>query len=325
MIAIIAIALAAGAASALMFASIVSGAMISLVLRSLALLPLMVAAIGWGPLTAAIGGIAATSVFLLLFGFPVALAFAASTALPAWWLGHLAMLGRPLANPAPAGNGASAPVVAMEWYPTGRLLLWIAGIGALLALLSLLRIDTDPEAVTAAMKKEFAGAIRVFAQRGYAMDDSLVDTMSAIAPVVVPSLPMIVLTVNLWLAGKIAVTSGRLHRPWPDLRSTALPPMTLVVLCVALAFCFTGGLVAFSAKIVTGALVMAYGLTGLAVLHTVTLASSNRATWLVLTYAATIMLMMWPLLVMALLGIADTLFGLRERFMRTRPPPLPAA
>ncbi|TKW75046.1 MAG: hypothetical protein DI543_23315, partial [Bradyrhizobium icense] len=77
MIAIIAIALAAGAASALMFASIVSGAMISLVLRSLALLPLMVAAIGWGPLTAAIGGIAATSVFLLLFGFPVALAFAA--------------------------------------------------------------------------------------------------------------------------------------------------------------------------------------------------------------------------------------------------------
>jgi hypothetical protein len=42
------IALIAGAASALMFASIVSGALISLVLFYLAPLPLMVAAIGWG-------------------------------------------------------------------------------------------------------------------------------------------------------------------------------------------------------------------------------------------------------------------------------------
>ena len=49
---------------------------------------------------------------------------------------------------------------------------------------------------------------------------------------------MMTLTLNLWLAGKITATSGRLHRPWPDLRSTALPPMTLVALCVALAFCF---------------------------------------------------------------------------------------
>ena len=50
------IALIAGAASALMFASIISGALISLVLFYLAPLPLMVAAIGWGPLCASLGG-----------------------------------------------------------------------------------------------------------------------------------------------------------------------------------------------------------------------------------------------------------------------------
>ena len=50
------------------------------------------------------------------------------------------------------------------------------------------------------------------------------------------------LALNLWLAAKIAATSGRLQRPWPDLKSTELPPMTLVALCVALAFCFLGGL-----------------------------------------------------------------------------------
>ena len=48
MTAVLLIALAAGSASALMFASIVSGALIALLLFYLAPLPLMVAALGWG-------------------------------------------------------------------------------------------------------------------------------------------------------------------------------------------------------------------------------------------------------------------------------------
>ena len=102
MIAIILIALAAGSASALMFASIISGALISLVLFYLAPLPLMVAALGWGPLAATIGGIAAASGLGAIFGLPYCVAFALTVALPAWWLGHLALLGRPVANAAPA-------------------------------------------------------------------------------------------------------------------------------------------------------------------------------------------------------------------------------
>ena len=39
--------------------------------------------------------------------------------------------------------------------------------------------------------------------------------------------------------------------------------MTLVALCVALAFCFTGGLLALVAQIAAGALLMAYALTAL--------------------------------------------------------------
>src|SRR4029450_7938436 len=117
MIAIVAIAIAAGTASALMFASIVSGALISLVLFYLAPLPLMVAAIGWGPLCASLGGIAAAIGLGALFGLPYCIAYAITVALPAWWLGHLAMLGRPTANAA-AGNGASPVPPAMESYPT---------------------------------------------------------------------------------------------------------------------------------------------------------------------------------------------------------------
>src|SRR5436853_5018951 len=110
------IALAAGSASALMFASIISGALISLVLFYMAPLPLMVAALGWGPLSATIGGIAAASGFGIFFGMRYCIAFAIAVALPAWWLGHLALLGRPVTNTA-AGNGSAPAAPQLEWYP----------------------------------------------------------------------------------------------------------------------------------------------------------------------------------------------------------------
>src|SRR3954462_11429590 len=96
MITTILIALAAGAASALMFASIISGALISLLLFYLAPLPLMVTALGWGPLDATIGGIPAAVGLGAMFGLPYCIAFVLTVALPAWWLGHLALLGRPV-------------------------------------------------------------------------------------------------------------------------------------------------------------------------------------------------------------------------------------
>src|ERR1700676_5254715 len=89
MIATVLIALAAGCASALMFASIISGALISLLLFYLAPLPLMVASLGWGPLCATIGGITAATVLGLTFGLPFCVAFAVAIALPARWVRHL--------------------------------------------------------------------------------------------------------------------------------------------------------------------------------------------------------------------------------------------
>src|SRR6202048_4871049 len=107
MIVIVFIAIAAGCASALMFASIISGALISLLLFYLAPLPLMVAALGWGPISATIGGLTAATDLGAIFGLPYCIAFAVAIALPAWWLGHLALLGRAVTNGASSGNGAS--------------------------------------------------------------------------------------------------------------------------------------------------------------------------------------------------------------------------
>jgi hypothetical protein len=324
MIAILLIALAAGCASALMFASIVSGALISLLLLYLAPLPLMVAALGWGPLAATIGGIAAASGLGAIFGLPYCIAFCIMVALPAWWLGHLALLGRPLATNAASGNGAAPAVPDIEWYPVGRILLWLAGFSALTTMGELLIIGTDAATIVGVMH---GFLLRVFDLREDALTveaTQWIDAVVAIAPAAAAIFTMAILTFNLWLSAKITATSGRLHRPWPDLKSAAMPPMTLAALCVAIALCFTGGLLAILAHIVTAALLMAYALIGFAVLHTLTLQLKSRALWLGCIYAIMVMFS-WPVLAMMMLGLADAVFGLRQRYLQGRPPPLPAS
>ena len=324
MIMVVLIAIAAGCASALMFASIVSGALISLLLFYLAPLPLMVAGLGWGPLSATIGGIAAAIGLGAIFGLPYCIAFVITAALPAWWLGHLALLGRPIAHGVPSGNGATAPAPALEWYPIGRILLWIAGFAALTTMAALLTLGSDADTITGALKR---GLLRILGPRNATSrgdTEQWVDALAMIAPAAAAIVAMMTLTLNLWLAARITATSGRLHRPWPDLKSAELPPMTLVALSVAIAFCFTGGLLAILAQIVSAALMMAYALTGFAVLHTLTLALKSRALWLSATYAI-VVVFGWPVLAMVALGIADAIFGFRRRYLQGRPPPLPAS
>ena len=324
MIVIVLIAIVAGSASALMFASIISGALISLLLFYLAPLPLMVAALGWGPLSATIGGIVAATGLGAIFGLPYGIAFAVTVALPAWWLGHLALLGRPIDNGVSPGNGATSVASDLEWYPVGRILLWIAGFAALSTMAALLTLGTDAASITGALKR---GLLRILGPREAAStgeSEQWIDALVTIAPAAAAIVAMMTLTLNLWLAAKITATSGRLQRPWPDLKAAALPPMTLAALCVAIAFGFAGGLLAILAQILTAALMIAYALTGFAVLHTLTLALKSRALWLSVAYAI-VVVFGWPVLAMVVLGLADAIFGLRQRYLQRRPPPLPAS
>jgi hypothetical protein len=306
-----------------MFASIISGALISLLLFYLAPLPLMVAAMGWGPFSASIGGIAAAIGLGAIFGLPYCIAFVIMVALPAWWLGHLALLGRPIL-PVPPDNGAAPAATDLEWYPVGRILLWISASVTLTTMAALLTLGTDAATISDTLRR---GLTHIFnppnREPAPAEIQQWIGALATLAPIAAATVAMPTLTLNLWLAAKITATSGKLHRPWPDLRTAALPPMTLAVLCVAVALCFTGGLLAIFAKIITSALMMAYAFTGFAVLHTLTLALKSRAFWLGSAYTV-VVLFGWPVLVVVTLGLADAVFGLRARYQRSRPPPLPA-
>ena len=314
MIATISIALAAGFAAALMFASITSGAAISLLLINLAPLPLMVVGLVWGPLSAAVGGIAATVVIAALFGLPYCIAFALVNVLPAWWLAHLVLLARQR-----GGVAAASPNEELEWYPVGRILIWILIFATIITAATLMMMGTDAAAIQSTIRK---GWVELLETTGLALNDSTLDTLVVMAPMGAEMAAIAMLTLNLWLAAKIAATSGRLHRPWPDLKSIALPAVTIAALFAAVVCCFAGGLLAILAQVLTAGLSIVYAMTGFAVLHTLTLAMKSRALWLGCAYAV-VAGFAWALLAVALLGVADAVFGLRQRYLRSRPPPLP--
>ena len=314
MIATISIALAAGFAAALMFASITSGAAISLLLINLAPLPLMVVGLVWGPLSAAVGGIAATVVIAALFGLPYCIAFALVNVLPTWWLAHLVLLARQR-----GGVAAAGPNEELEWYPVGRILIWILVFATIITAATLMMMGTDAAAIQSTIRK---GWVELLETTGLALNDSTLDTLVVMAPMGAEMAAIAMLTLNLWLAAKIAATSGRLHRPWPDLKSIALPAVTIAALFAAVVCCFAGGLLAILAQVLTAGLSIVYAMTGFAVLHTLTLAMKSRALWLGCVYAV-VAGFAWALLAVALLGVADAVFGLRQRYLRSRPPPLP--
>lgn len=322
MIGTILVALIAGCASALMFASTSSGALISGVLICLSPMPLMVAALGWGPFCVVPGGLLAVLGLGAVFGLPVSIDYGLSVALPAWWLGHLVLLGRPLiATTDTEATAADGP--ELEWYPIGRILLWITALAALLTMASLLSLGSDATAISETLRRSFAHVLRIVTQSAVGEDDPIVDVLVAVMPIVLAISSVATLTLNLWLAAKVTATSGRLRRPWPDLKTVTLPRMTFAALCLAIAFCFAGGLARIFAEIATTALLMAYALTGFAVLHTLTLTLESRAFWLGSTYAI-VLIFGLPVIALVFLGVGDSVFGFRERFLKGRPPPLPS-
>jgi hypothetical protein len=205
----------------------------------------------------------------------------------------------------------------VEWYPVGRMLLWTAGFAAFTTMGALLTLGTDGDTIVSALRRALT---RILGSRGGASDsEQVINALVTIAPAAAAIVAIMTLTLNLWLAGRIIVTSGRLNRPWPELKSAALPPMTMVALCLAIALSFMGGIVGIFSQIVTSALMMAYALTGFAALHTLTMGMKSRVMVLGLTYAM-VLVLGWPILTMVGLGLADAFFGFRQRFLARKPP-----
>jgi hypothetical protein len=308
MMQILLVAIGAGAAAALLFASVATGSIFATILFYLSSLPILIAAMGWSHLAGLLGALLAATGLGFALGFYYFLAFLFGVGLPAWWLGYLALLGRSV-----AANGSAG---AMEWYPVGRLVFWAAIIGSLVIVVAVLNFGADKETFQTEMRNAFERALRAQGQTqipGRTDTGRIIEILVAALPPAAAVLLTILNTLNLWLAARIVKVSGLLRRPWPDLSTLALPGFTPGVLAAAIAGSFLPDLPGLLAGVLAASLFMAYAIMGFAVLHAVTRGMSGRVFALVGAYF-TVVVFGWPILAMSLLGLAETAFNIRARF-----------
>jgi hypothetical protein len=300
------IGLGAGTASALLFVSTARGTAWALALANLAQLPIMIAAIGWTHHAAIVAVLLASAGLALVFGGTVGITFLVVIGLPAWCIGYLALLARPVPGADPASIETS-----IEWYPVGRIVVWTAIIAAAVALASMLRHGFDIAAMQAGLRRELERVLRFLAglpadaplqSPGVRDLDRLLDVLVLIAPPMKAIGLTLTSLLNLWLAALIAHISGRLKRPWPAIAQMTFPPFAPTLLAIAVAG--------------------TYALLGFAVMHAITTGIGGRRFMLTGLYL-TVGLFGWPIVLMALVGLIETVLGLRARHAARRPPPLP--
>jgi hypothetical protein len=317
----------AGAAAALLFASMASRSVLAFFLLYLSPLPIMIAALGWTHWAGLVAAFTAAAALGSLFGIVFFATFLLGLAMPAWWLAYLALLARPSHGPS-----------GVEWYPIGRIVLWAALLGAAIAsAIALLLIATDQEALRTALRKaldEFMrGQILASAAGGTLSEDQrdrLLDMFLTLLPPAAAMSFLVLNSINLWLAGRVVLVSGRLPRPWPVVSTMSLPLAAPALLAVSAVGTFAPNLIGAADLIGTifgslaAPLLMAHLMVGFAVIHAVTAGINARVVILAGMYATFLILSpRTNLAVFALagLGLAETLFGIRGRVAARRVPP----
>jgi hypothetical protein len=307
------VGIGAGITSALLFATLATGQAFAVGLFYLTPLPILLAGMAWNHIAGAMAALTAAILLGAVLGFWFVLAFLAGIGLPAYILAYLALLARPAENGSEDG---------LDWYPTGRLVLAGALIAATATALTVPAFGIDAESYRTALKEAFERVLR--AQTDTAADQTLtlpgvadvprfLDFLTYVMPPAAAVLSMVTMLANLWLAGRVARLSGRLTRPWPDLGEIRFPAQAPLMLAAAVAGTFLPGIIAIVSGFFAATLLLAYAILGFSIIHGATRGFPSRI--LVLTAMwLSVFLIGWPIVLVAMIGLADSFFDFRARF-----------
>ncbi len=302
------IGVVAGLASALLIGVVVQATPLALALYLLAPLPILIVAMGWSHRTGLVAAASGTLALAIVSSPLRGLAFLVSTALPAWWLGYLALLGRPKASG------------GMEWYPTGRLLAWVA-VTAAIALIVVVMLSSGDHAAYQERVRRLARAMlqlqmQETPSRGAGLEEDdlarIAERVAGLAPAIMATTFTLLLAFYLWAGARVVQISGRLARPWPDLPATTLPRRALWGLVVGAVLSVAPGYAGAFGVALLGALAAALALQGLAALHDRSRGKPGRTPLLIGLYVLVFLTQGLALAALSLFGLVDALTGRRR-------------
>ena len=275
-----------------------SGTPGSLILVYLSQLPLFVGGLWGGVTTAALAGLTASLMLLAASNIIAVIVFAALNVVPVILLVRQALLARP------GADGTN------EWYPPGLLAAWLTGLG-LMGIIVTLLVFGGPDDIQVIVRNILSPALDRLFDEGIPGREELAGHLAMIMPGVVIASWMVMTLTNGTLAQGLLTRFGASWRPSPALAALELPGWFPVLLLLAATATALGGVMRFLGVNAIIILSVPFCLAGLAVLHAIAYRFSRPAVPLVGIYILA-GLFGWPLVLVSVLGLLDTSFGLRR-------------
>jgi len=309
----------AGLAAAAMQGTILAISPINVLIFYLSPLPLFLAGFARGWVSSALGALVMAVVLTFLVGsFSFALLALVSAGLAPILASKVSMISRAASATSSEGETRDDD---REWYPEGRLVLWLAAIAALVTGISILAMGADIATYKASITlfvDQFVTQIEKQMPQGGGSATPFPKEM--FAQIIITGLP--VAASAMWLLAtvssmRIAIVvlskSKKALRPWALFGQMAFPANSVIVLLTSLAAAyFLSGVPQLLALGVVGAFVTAFTLLGLAIVHNLLADNTARPFLLGLLYAG-LLLFNWILAIpLTLLGLFDLNFNFRK-------------
>lgn len=315
------IGLGGGVVSAILLLSAAQGSFAGLILLFLlGPLPLFLAGLGWGTAAAAIAASTGAGAAGVMLGPYQGLSYLLTQGVPAVMITYLALARYETARLTDAAN-------ADTWFPVGHLVTTIALLAGVIAagLLTLIIANLGWEI------DDLRSSLRTFIEHSIRRQVPGID-VSKLTPEDIADLTNLVVArtpfamaltwfavfgLNLWMAGRVSLASGRLERPWPNLTLVQLPAWHALVLSVTLALTYVPGLIGYLAIVLSTACLAGYALQGLAIVHRITHGHTWRGFLLFATYLVLFISGVYGFYAIALIGLAEPISPLnRDKWPR---------
>lgn len=297
------VAIACGVIAALLsFAPFVAGS-VGLVLSTFTAAPLFVAALGFGTAAGVVSGLVAGLATMLFLSPGAAIGLIFITAGPAIWIGHLAGL----------VNEHD------EWFPASGIFVRMVAISAAITVIFTTMIEANADAFRETINQLLT--VLQTQNPDFTLQTNREETVERVLRSLPPFLAaglLVTFAINLTLAENITRKRGWILRP-RDVKAfaTALPVWAVPVLAITVIIAaFTDGQLSAAALAVSGATAMGFFLVGLASVHAFARSFNGGRVLLFVTYGLIIIsgpLIFLIILILTLLGVAETLLNLRSR------------
>ena len=303
------IAAGAGVVSGLLYISVVLGQPSAMLLAYLAQLPLFAVALGMGGMAGMTATGSATAVVALLGGAIAGGLFLVVSGIPVMVVGRKALLNRTDAD------GKT------EWYPLGLLVAWLVWMGAGAFIVAGLALQFATDGIEPAIRDFLGQAVdRLMADMAEGDRRRILDAIVPWFPAAVIMSWLAMVAVNAALAQGVLARFGRNLRQTPELADIELPQLLTLALGIAGAAALIGpDGVGFLGRNLFLILLVPFFFLGLGVVHAVARKFSPQRPFILVAAYAAMLVLGWPVALVAGLGLFDQWLGLRRRLASVGP------